>query len=87
MIETQRVALQERVRHYVGQQYRVVSQTDTTAQLIKAKRFSLVWFLIWCCTVVGWLGYLFYHLFLKRERQVYLMVDSQGRVTETRDKR
>jgi hypothetical protein len=86
--EQRRRVLQERVNHYVDQQYRVISQTETAAQLVKPKRFSVVWFLLWCLlALVGGLVYIIYHAFMKRERQVYLQVDEHGRVRETRDKR
>jgi hypothetical protein len=66
----------------------VISQTETAAQLVKPKRFSVVWFLLWCLlALVGGLVYIIYHAFMKRERQVYLQVDEHGRVRETRDKR
>lgn len=85
--DQRRAALQARINTYVGQQYRVVSQTDYSAQLVKPKRFSFVWFLVWVLTVGGWPFYLLYHIFLKRERQAYLVVDESGRVQETKDKR
>ena len=80
-------ALQERIDYYLKRGYRVVSQTDTTAQLVRPKRFSFVWFLVSILTFVGWIPYLFYHLFLKRERQVYLHVDGVGIVQERSSKR
>lgn len=86
--ETRRAALQQRINQYVRRQYRVVSQTDYTAQLVKPKRFSFIWAVIWLIlAVLPFLLYLGYHIFLKRESQVYLTVDEQGRVHETKDKR
>ena len=86
--EARRAALQERVNRFVRDQYRVVSQTDSTAQLVKPKRFSFLWALLWFLVIgVGLLIYIGYHVFLKREPQVYLTVDEQGRVHETKDKR
>jgi hypothetical protein len=86
-LEVRSAALQARINFYVGMGYRVISQTDTTAQLVRPKRFSLVWFLIWLLLLIGWLFYLFYHLFLKREIQVYLSVDELGRVNERESRR
>lgn len=86
--EARRAALQQRISKYVRDQYRVVSQTDYTAQLVKPKRFSLIWAIIWLIlAVIPFLLYLGYHVFLKRESQVYLTVDEQGRVHETKNKR
>ena len=86
--ETRRAALQQRISQYVRRQYRVVSQTDYTAQLVKPKRFSFIWAVIWLLLAVfPFLLYVGYHVFLKRESQVYLTVDDQGRVHETKDKR
>ena len=73
-LEQRRTALQREVRKYVSRGYRVVSQTDTTAQLVKPKRFSLLWFFI----LLGIL-YVPFYLFA-RDRQVYLEVDKYGRV-------
>ena len=67
--------------------YRVLSQTNTTAQLVRPKRSSLFWFLIFIVTLIGWLVYVFYHLFLKREIQVYLSVDELGGVYESESRR
>jgi type VI protein secretion system component VasF len=87
-LETRRAALQQRISYYVRHQYRVLSQTDTTAQLVKPKRFSLIWAIIWLIlAVLPFLFYVGYHVFLKRESQVYLTVDEQGRVHETKGKR
>lgn len=81
-------ALAARIGQYVGQQYRVVSQSEYAAQLVKPKRFSALWFLLWLVlAVVPAVLYVGYHVFLKRERQVYLIVDEQGAIHETRDKR
>lgn len=80
--------LQQRVNELVGQQYRVISQTPTTAQLVKPKRFSFLWFALWLVLMVApALVYVLYHLFLKRERQVYLSLNADGTLSETHDKR
>lgn len=71
----QRAVLQREINAWVKRGYRVVSQTDTTAQLVKPKRFSLLWFFI----LLGVL-YLPFYLFA-RDKTIYLTVDSLGRVT------
>lgn len=76
-----RAVLAKEVERYVGQGYRVVSQTDYTAQLVKPKVFSLFWALIWLLFTVGimFVVYLFWYA-AKRDHQVYLTVDETGRV-------
>src|SRR6185437_8101191 len=73
-----RVALQAEIDRYVRQGYRVVSQTDTAAQLVKPKTFSFFW------AVVGFLVlYVLYYL-SKHDRVVYLTVDATGKVSATK---
>ena len=53
--------LQAHIAWYVRGGYRVVSQTDTTAQLVKPKEFSFGWAVFWFLFFgVGVLVYLFY---------------------------
>lgn len=73
-LEQRRALLQREILRYVRQGYRVVSQTDTAAQLVKPKRFSLLWFFI----LLGIL-YVPFYLFA-RDRQAYLEVDANGRI-------
>ena len=73
-LEARQAALQQAIGEYLRQGYRVLSQTDSTAQLVRPKKFSVVWFLL----TVGF--YLFYHILVKKERQVYLQVDASGAV-------
>lgn len=76
--ETQRATLQQAISEYVAQGYRVLSQTDTTAQLVKPKQFGTLWFILWLLTGVLWIAYLFYYLAVKREGRVYIQVDPFG---------
>lgn len=79
-IEERRSVLQREITSYVRQGYRVVSQTDTTAQLVKPKNFSLLWALLWFFLFgIGLVVYLVYY-WSKRDLAVYLEVDEQGRV-------
>jgi hypothetical protein len=71
----QRAVLQREIHRFIQQGYRVVSQTDTTAQLVKPKRFSLLWFFL----LLG-LFYIPFYLFA-RDKTVYLTVDPLGRLT------
>lgn len=75
-----RQILEKEVASYSRRGYRVVSQTDTTAQLVKPKQFSFLWATLWLFVFgIGLLVYLFYH-WSKKEEVVYLMVDEYGRV-------
>ena len=78
-VETRRAALQNEIGAYVRNGYHVVSQTDTTAQLIKPKQFGMIWFLAWLfLTFFGAFFYVLYHASIKKEGQAYLQVDELG---------
>ena len=73
-------ALQSEIDRYVKQGYRVVSQTPTTAQLVKPKKFNFLialFGLLWL--TIGFWIYLLWYL-AQREKTVYLTVDAKGRV-------
>ena len=79
-IDERRAILQREVSHYVRQGYRVVSQTDTTVQLLKPKTFSFLWAFLWLLVaVVGLLVHLLYY-WSKRDLTVYIEIDEHGRV-------
>jgi hypothetical protein len=82
-LETRRSILQAEIARYIRQGYRVISQTDTTAQLVKPKRFSWFWFVMNVLWIFGWLLYLIYFA-AKRDQQVYIEVDANGRVRTRR---
>lgn len=72
--------LQEHIDWYVGQGYQVISQTETSAQLVKRKRFSVMWALLWTLVVlVGFFVYLLYYL-VKKDQGVYLSVKADGTI-------
>lgn len=75
--------LQREVNKYIGQGYRVVSQTDTTAQLVRPKQFSCLWFLINAFLIIGWIFYLLWY-WSKREEQIYIEVDLVGNIKISR---
>lgn len=73
--------LQERINHYVAKGYRVVSQTETSAQLVRPKTFSFVWAFLWFLLFgVGLLVYILYYA-TKKDRALYLYVED-GKVKE-----
>jgi hypothetical protein len=68
-------ALQAEVNLLVRQGYRVVSQSESAAYLVKAKKFSIIWALIWfVIAVFPFIIYLIYYVF-KWDHRVYLTVD------------
>jgi len=72
-----RTILQHEIDKYITKGYRVISQTDTTAQLVKPKHFSCFWFLFFVIFIIGWLIYLLWYL-VQSEKQVYIEVDEYG---------
>jgi hypothetical protein len=71
--------LQKEINRYVNQGYRVVSQTETTAQLIRPKQFSCLFASLWFLLFgVGLLFYLFYY-WSKKDDTIYLQLVN-GRV-------
>ena len=76
-LEERREILEKEIRKYVKRGYQVASRTDTTAQLIKPKKFSLFWF---CVGLI--ILYLAYYMW-KRDKTVYLEVDKLGRIKRT----
>lgn len=78
---TRRAALQNSIAGYLGQGYRVVSQTDTTAQLVKPKSFScLLAVVLFLLGVVPLIIYLLFYL-ASKDQQVYITVDEFGVVS------
>ncbi len=72
--------LQEHVDWYVRQGYRITAQTETSAQLVKPKQFSLIWALLWFLMLgIGLLFYIIYYV-AKKDKAVYLTVQPDGTV-------
>ena len=69
-------SLQEHIGWYVKEQgYQVVSQTETSAQLVKPKKFSLGWALLWFLVFgIGLLVYVFYYM-ANSAGSIYLYVE------------
>lgn len=81
-IEKRRAILNRAVAGYVKQGYRVVSQADTTAQLVKPKRFGCAWMIVSLFSLG--LALIFY--LVQKEKTVYLEVDLNGRVKKIKRK-
>ncbi len=86
-LDQRRSILDREVAKYVGHGFRVISRTDTTAQLVKPKspsKFWIVTFLILSILIFGLILLLMYLLFfwlIAKDQAVYLEVDEHGRIT------
>lgn len=79
-LDARRTILQGHINRYLAQGFRVVSQTDTTAQLIKPKQFSCVIAALSLLLVgIGFLIYVFWY-WASKDQTVYIQVDPFGRV-------
>ena len=67
--------IQTHINWYINQGYRVMSQTDASAQLVKPKVFSFMWALIWLIVGLG-IGLVLYLIYYasKKDKTVYLSV-------------
>ncbi len=82
MSQSQRTELlQQEITKYVRKGFHVVSQTETTAQLVKPKNFSLLWALLWFLLFgIGLIIYLIWY-WSRRDQTVYLEVSPMGKIT------
>ena len=74
--------LQQEVDEYVSRGYYLLSQTNTSAQLIRKKRFSAKWATFWFIIGLG-IGLLIYSVVFMAaptEESVYLLLDAAGKV-------
>ncbi len=72
--------LQDEINRYVRRGYRVVSQTEYTAQLVKPKHFSFPLFVLFLLlAVLPAVLYVLYYVG-KRDKTVYLTIDAGGTV-------
>lgn len=67
--------LRDRIGFWTAQGYRVVSETATSAQLVRPRRFSPAEFVAMPIYLLEYLG--------QRDRNVYVAVDEAGNITET----
>ena len=74
--------LQMEVDRYVSRGYHVLSQTHTSAQLIRRKKFSLFWALFWLIfgLGIGFIIYVLVYMAAHKEESIYLLVDAFGRI-------
>jgi hypothetical protein len=72
--------LEEELQQYARDGFFVQNRTATTAQLIKPKKFSFIWALVWFLLFgIGLIVYLLYY-WGKRDQTVYLAVDERGNI-------
>ena len=75
--------LSHEINKYANFGYRIVSRTETSAQLVKPKEFSFIAALLWFILLgVGLIIYLLYYL-SKKDDAVYLMVSKNGKVNRS----
>ena len=77
-LEERSAILDAEVMKYARLGYEVRSRTQTTAQLVKPKKFSFIWALVWFLLFgIGLIVYLLYY-WGKRDQTIYLEVDNRG---------
>ena len=81
--QDRRKVLQAEIRRRVSNGYRVISQTDSTAQLTKPRKFSLFWGVVLGLTFFGLVLYLLWYVSRAKETAIYIEVDDDGRVVVT----
>jgi hypothetical protein len=76
--------LEEEIAQYMSDGFFVRQRTATTAQLVRPKRFSFVWALLWFLVFgVGIIVYLIYYA-AKQDEGRYVEVDEYGAIKATR---
>jgi len=76
--------LEEEIAQYMSEGFFVRQRTATTAQLVRPKRFSFVWALLWFLVFgIGIAVYLIYYA-AKQDEGRYVEVDEYGAVKATR---
>ena len=70
-------SLQEHIGWLVHEQdYQVVTQTEMSAQLVRPKKFSVIWALLWFLVFgIGLLVYILYYM-AKPSGSIYLFVEN-----------
>jgi ribosomal protein L40E len=76
--------LEEEIAQYMSEGFFVRQRTATTAQLVRPKKFSFVWALLWLLVFgIGIVVYLIYYA-AKQDEGRYVEVDEYGAVKATR---
>ena len=86
-LDERRAILDKEIRKYVKRGYKVASRTDTSVQLVKPKKFSFLWALLWFLVFgIGLVVYLIYY-WAKKDDQLYLEVDDKGKIKRTKSRK
>ncbi len=73
--------LKAQIKIAIGKGYHVVSETSTTAQLVRKKKFSCLFATLWLFVFgIGFLIYLFWYL-AKKDEMIYLDIEAQKQAT------
>ena len=83
LIEQRTAFLDQQIRQYANRGFRVISRSETTAQLIKPKKFSFI--LAALGLLLGGVGLILYLLYYwsQKDQSVLIQVDPQGRVIDS----
>ncbi len=81
-LEERKARLDQEISGYAKMGWRIVSRTDTTAQLTKDKAASCVVAIILALFLI--VPAILYLLLCKGTESLYLEVDEEGKVTKTR---
>lgn len=80
-VDARKVRLEQEINKYVRQGWRVISRTDTTAQLQRDKQASCLLALILAIFLI--VPAVLYLLLYRGTENLYLQVDEQGRIQAT----
>jgi hypothetical protein len=69
-------SINERIRFWISEGFRITAQTETSAQLVKPRRFNPIEFVLMPIYALEYFG--------QREQAVYLSTGINGEVIETR---
>ena len=84
-LEERSAILDVAVMKYVRMGYEVRSRTQTTVQLVKPKKFSFFWALVWFLLFgIGLIVYLLFY-WSERDQTIYLEVDEHGTINFARN--
>jgi hypothetical protein len=79
--------LEEEIAQYMHDGFFVRQRSGTTAQLVRPKKFSFIWALLWFLLFgIGIIVYLIYYA-AKQDEGRYLEVDEYGAIKATRQVR
>jgi len=82
-VEQRREILEAEIAAATRAGWAVTTRTDTSATMIKKKKFSWVWAIIWFLLLfIGLLIYLIYYL-TKKDQHLFVQVEPDGQVTRT----